>query len=237
MDVIPVIDIKNGQVVHAHGGKRESYHPIDTPLSPTSAPSDVVGGLLRLHSFRTLYVADLDAIEKRGSNLCAIEALSTAYPELELWIDNGMADAQEALEWLRRTRFCLVIGSESQHDDHTARALQHEKRVLMSLDFRGDKFQGPPGLQENASLWPSRVIVMTLGRVGSGSGPDTMRIAEVASRANGARIFGAGGVRDATDLEAISEAGATGVLVATALHDGTLTSADLHRHARPDNRA
>jgi phosphoribosylformimino-5-aminoimidazole carboxamide ribotide isomerase len=237
MDVIPVIDIKNGQVVHAQGGKRDSYHPIRTPLSATSAPDDVVAGLLRLHPFRSLYIADLDAIEGRPSNLSAIEALAAAHPALELWIDNGMAHVQEAADWLRRTPFCLVIGSESQHDDSTARALQNEKRVLLSLDFRGDTFQGPPELQTNASLWPARVIVMTLARVGSGSGPDRTRIADMVSRANGARIYGAGGVRDATDLETIANAGATGVLVATALHHGTLTSADLQRHTRRLDRA
>ena len=40
MDVIPVIDIKNGQVVHAQGGRRDSYRPIQTPLSATSDPAD-----------------------------------------------------------------------------------------------------------------------------------------------------------------------------------------------------
>ena len=65
MDVIPVIDIKNGQVVHAQGGRRDSYRPIRTPLSPTSAPADVAAGLLRLAPFRNLYIADLDAIEGR----------------------------------------------------------------------------------------------------------------------------------------------------------------------------
>ena len=43
---------------------------------------------------------------------------------------------------------------------------------VLSLDFRGETFLGPQGLLDDAALWPHRVIVMTLARVGGGEGPD-----------------------------------------------------------------
>jgi phosphoribosylformimino-5-aminoimidazole carboxamide ribotide isomerase len=227
MDVIPVIDIRNGEAVHAQGGRRDSYRPIRTPLSATSAPADVAAGLLRLAPFRQLYIADLDAIERRGSGDAAIEAIARAAPGVELWVDNGIARADAAHAWLAGCAHCLVAGSESQDGVHMMQSLRAANRVLLSLDFRGDEFQGPIRLLEEPDLWPARVIVMTLARVGGAGGPDTGRVADIVARAKGRTVIAAGGVRDAADLEALSKAGAAGVLVATALHSGALTTRDL----------
>nr|WP_294523975.1 HisA/HisF-related TIM barrel protein [uncultured Rhodopila sp.] len=227
MDVIPVIDIKNGEVVHAQGGRRDSYRPIRTQLSATSAPADVAAGLLRLAPFRQLYVADLDAIEGRAANDAAIAAIARAVPGVELWIDNGIGDADAARAWLGECGHSLVIGSESQHGIKTIQSLREERRVLLSLDFRGDAFQGPVALLDDAALWPARVIVMTLARVGGAAGPDTERVASIIARAGGRAVVGAGGVRDKADLSALQQAGASAVLVATALHTGALTAEDL----------
>ena len=226
MDVIPVIDIKGGEVVHAQGGRRDAYRPIRTPLSSSSAPADVAAGLLRLAPFRQLYIADLDAIEGREANKAAVAAIARAAPGVELWIDNGIKDAHAARAWLDRCPYCLVIGSESQTGTEAIHLLQDEKRVLLSLDFRGDVFQGPGRLLDDPGLWPGRVIVMTLARVGGAAGPDIERLAGIVARAQGRAVIGAGGVRDKADLEALRTAGAAGVLVATALHTGALTSGD-----------
>jgi phosphoribosylformimino-5-aminoimidazole carboxamide ribotide isomerase len=231
MDVIPVIDIKDGQVVHAQGGHRDQYRLIQTPLSPTSAPADVAAGLIRLAPFRKLYIADLDAIQGRPPNDAAIQAIAHAAPGVELWVDNGIADATAARAWLERVPHCLVIGSESQHGSETIRSLQNESRVLLSLDFRGDAFQGPATLHDDPESWPARVIVMTLARVGGAAGPDIDRVSDIIARAKGRQVFGAGGVRNKADLAALQAA--AGVLVATALHTGALTSAELSEFTQP----
>ena len=73
-----------------------------------------------------------------------------------------------------------MLGSESQRDPALVAA---RRDALLSLDFRGDAFQGPPELLARPELWPERVIVMTLGRVGSGAGPDFDRLAAIRARA------------------------------------------------------
>ena len=98
---------------------------------------------------------------------------------------------------------------------------------MLSLDFRGDAFQGPSEILAEPGLWPRRVIAMTLARVGSGAGPDLTRLAAIRSVAGGRELYAAGGVRDAADLFALKRAGAAGALIATALHDGRLGRADL----------
>lgn len=229
MQIIPVLDLKDGTVVRAQMGERDRYRPIRTPLAPGSDPVDVARGLLSIHPFQTLYIADLDAIEGRGDNDVAIEQLRQAFPQVSLWVDNGIADPASAYAWLARANHCLVLGSETQCNAKLVRALSGHDRVLLSLDFRGAQFAGPAELLDDTSAWPRRLIVMTLARVGSGAGPDMARIAEIRARASGRLIYAAGGVRAASDLTTLQQLGVAGALVATSLHDGRLSGADISR--------
>jgi phosphoribosylformimino-5-aminoimidazole carboxamide ribotide isomerase len=226
LQAIPVIDLMGGQVVRARMGDRASYRPLRSPLSPTSDVVDVVRGLLSVYPFRTLYVADLDAIQGAGDNLPALSRIRAEFPHLRMWVDNGAADAA-ALEALTGADLGIpVIGSESQRDSALiARAISSE--IVFSLDFRGDAFQGPAELLAEPALWPRRVIVMTLARVGSGAGPDLERLAAILAIAGKREIYAAGGVRDAADLSALKAAGLAGALIASALHERRIVAADL----------
>jgi phosphoribosylformimino-5-aminoimidazole carboxamide ribotide isomerase len=227
MEIIPVIDVRGGLVVHARMGRRDEYLPIETNLSPTSDPVDVVRGLFSIYPFPTLYVADLDAIEGRGENCPALERLKAAFTELTLWVDNGVARLAEAERWLAANSGHLVLGSESQADLMLMRRLTREPRVVLSLDFRGAEFQGPAELVAEPACWPAKVIAMTLAKVGSGTGPD-MDVLAAVRKANARRmVYAAGGVRDAADLTTLARAGVAGALVASCLHDGRLSGPEI----------
>jgi phosphoribosylformimino-5-aminoimidazole carboxamide ribotide isomerase len=232
LDVIPVIDLKGGQVVRALRGERHLYAPIKTPLSPTSRPADVVAGFLALHDFRTIYVADLDAIEGRGTHAAGIAELEAAFPEVSFWVDAGIGTGAEATAWLAAHRGDLVLGSESLRDADLVARLSTWPRSLVSLDFRGAQFQGLAHLAEDATLWPARLIVMTLARVGSHAGPDLDRLEEIRAKSrNRHRIYAAGGVRGPEDLRLLEQAGMAGVLVASALHEGRIDAKHLEARA------
>jgi phosphoribosylformimino-5-aminoimidazole carboxamide ribotide isomerase len=227
MEIIPVIDLKDGLVVRARLGQRDQYRPIETPLSPTSDPVDVVRGLLSVSAFRTLYVADLDAIERKGDARNALARVKSAFGQLDLWVDNGLADAAAARAFLHDGTDHLVLGSEAQADHMLVESLRDDPRVILSLDFRGDTFIGPPSLLATPDIWPRRIIVMTLARVGSGSGPDLERLAAIRKISANRQVYAAGGIRHAVDITAIKRAGIAGALVASSLHDGRLTRADI----------
>lgn len=72
---------------------------------------------------------------------------------------------------------------------------------------------------------------MTLARIGND--PDLERLAAIRSIGGGREIYGAGGIRDAADLSALKAAGA---LIATALHEGWVTRADLEAIRVPSPR-
>ena len=231
MHVIPVLDLKQGRVVRARAGDRANYAPIETPLSATSEPVDVARGLLGLHPFRHLYIADLDAITGGIRQDAAIDELAAAFPSIELWTDNGLNDPGLCRDWTARHRARLVIGSETQTTVDLARGLG--PGAVLSLDYRGDTFLGPPALETTPELWPGDVIVMTLAKVGSGAGPDLAKLGAARTRSPRVRLWAAGGVRGLDDLRALEDAGVSGALVATALHDGRLASADLARLSPP----
>jgi len=227
MHVVPVIDIRSGVVVRAVAGRRAEYAPIITPLAPSSAPLDIVRALLTLHDFDALYIADLDAIEGGGENDATINIISDAFPNLRLWIDAGVRNRAGVEHCLSLRSADVVVGSESFIRSDDLRSLSENSRVILSLDFTGAQFLGDPTLLHDPLLWPMRVIVMTLSRIGVEQGPDMAQLSGIVSRAPGRRVYAAGGARDIGDLMRLRKAGAAGALVATALHRGSLTPANL----------
>lgn len=226
MDVIPVIDVRHGVAVHARQGQRDQYKPLETPLARGSDPVAVARGFLSLFPFQTMYVADLEGIEGRGRHEGLAARLTARLPGVEFWIDGGISTDAAAAGC---ASVLAVIGSESLagSDDLERQRIEPGDGFALSLDFRGDSFLGPRALLDDASLWPERVIVMTLARVGAGEGPDLQRVAAIVGRAGARRVYAAGGVRHLADLEALRGAGAAGALVATALHAETITAGDL----------
>jgi len=226
MEVIPVLDLMGGSVVRARMGSRETYRPIVTPLAPGSDPLDVARGLARIGAFERFYVADLDAIERKGDHRAVLRRLKSELGA-ELWIDAGIADLAAARDWLGTELGSLVLGSETQTDAALVRRLSGDPRVVLSLDFRGADFLGPPMLLAQPDAWPERVIAMTLGRVGSGAGPDFSRLAAIRTVAGTRKLYAAGGIRGAADLADLARAGAAGALVASCLHDGALSAGEI----------
>jgi HisA/HisF family protein len=233
MTVIPVVDLLRGSVVRAAGGHRSAYRPIVSSLCGSSDPV-TVGRILCDHcAAGQLYLADLDALQGGALQLGVVQALLRELPGIELWLDGGFSGPEDA-EHLRQAlgvqadRVVPVFGSESLA---SARAMEQcfghagagPHQAILSLDRRGAERLDPAGCWDRPALWPRRVIVMTLERVGSDAGPDLGLIATLQARSAGTRFIGAGGIRDESDLARARDAGAAGWLVASALHDGRLS--------------
>ncbi len=225
MEIIPVLDIQDGVVVHARLGLRNHYVPIQTPLASGSEPVEVARGLMSIHPFHKLYVADLNAICGGASNRSSLHRLQQAFPGITLWVDSGIAAQQTAEAWLKDGVGHLVLGSESQVNPELLIHFFRDERIVLSLDFHGPDFLGPHELLSENRFWPQHVIVMTLGRVGSNLGPDFDRLQAI--EPGGRKIYAAGGVRNAGDLRALANSGIAGALVASALHNGQITAIDL----------
>lgn len=230
MQVIPVIDIRAGEVVHAMGGDRAGYKSIRTPLAEGCEPVAVARGLLKAAGGHILYAADLDGIAGGHWNEMSVRALVAGLPGATLWLDTGIARAGHLQPLIGIARVVPVVGTETLAEAGELAAIAQLTRgaYVLSLDFKGAKFLGAPGVLANPAAWPSHVVVMTLAAVGAGAGPDLDRVRQIKALAGPSRqVYAAGGVRDAADLAALAEAGAAGVLVASALHAEKIKAGDL----------
>jgi HisA/HisF family protein len=227
VNVIPVLDLQDGLVVRARSGQRHLYRPIETPLAVGSDPVAVAAGLLRVFPFSSLYIADLNAIEGTGDNFEQVLRVKAAFPHVDIWLDNGANEEAAVEAFLEKRLGYLVLGSESQTSARLLQRFVQATRIVLSLDFRGDTFQGPAEIIERSDLWTRNIIVMTLTRIGSEAGPDLERLAEIAQRVADRYVYAAGGVRNANDLAALKSCGLAGALIASALHNGALSGADL----------
>jgi phosphoribosylformimino-5-aminoimidazole carboxamide ribotide isomerase len=227
MQVIPVIDLMQGQVVHARKGMREHYQPIQSSLCKGSDAMDIVAALLYVFPFDSLYIADLDAIQNNGNNFNLINKLHNKFPRLSLWVDAGIADTPSYLAWQARHLGRAVLGTETLRDESLlATNPSTNNTPVLSLDFHGGQFRGPPALLLNPAHWPQDVIAMTLNRVGSDNGPDFAQLTNLlhlaSTQSPAKKIYAAGGVRHVADLRQLRDMGVTGVLVASAIHNGQL---------------
>ena len=226
MEIIPVIDLLDGRVVHARRGERQHYQPIQSSLCNSSDPLDVLQALLELYPFDQLYIADLNAIQKRGNHLRIITTLKNNHPQLKVWLDAGISHTDELGTW-KELDLNWVIGSESLRDMADYLSLANDHNCVLSLDFTVQGYQGPIALLQEPAHWPDKVIAMTLSQVGSNLGPDEYRLGELIKHKNAHRIYAAGGVRDLADIQHLTKMGVSGVLIASALHTGKLTANDI----------
>ena len=216
MEIIPVIDIRQNQVVHAIKGQRQNYRPLQSSLCNSHSPEDIVQVFIDSYPFKTIYIADLDAIQDTSNNEQLIEQLLDKFQSVSFWVDQGISSVVELKNSSRRQH---IIGSETDISPETLYELVTlDPGIILSLDFQTKTFLGHPDLLQKTDLWPERIIIMSLSHVGSNEGPDYKLISELQKIAGGRKIYVAGGVRHEEDLHSLNDVGIDGVLIATALH-------------------
>lgn len=237
MLIYPVLDLKAGCVVHGVAGERQRYRPVRSRLVASAAPLEVARAYRRHFGFSSLYVADLDAI---GGAPPALEILRELRGEgFSLLVDAGPRSAAEAepLVALGGTRAvaCLETLSGPRQLDDMVRDLG-AGQLVFSLDLKGGRPISPSDDWPEEPLAIARrageagvreILLLDLARVGSRDGPAHLGLCrEIVEDLPGRRLLTGGGVRGPADLRLLEATGVAGVLLASALHDGTLRPED-----------
>lgn len=255
MRVIGVVDLAGGRAVHASGGDRERYAPVERVGASAIEPGDSLA-LARAYTgplgLRELYVADLDAIAGgavQDARLAALTALNTP-----TWVDAGVAAAEQARRVIDLGAAHVIVGLETLPSFGALAAICTAVgggRVAFSLDLRGgrpltaDFFSGPRDepaalAARAADAGAGSVIVIDLARVGGEAGLELRLVDDVRAAVPDLALVVGGGVRGAEDLRRLADAGCHAALVATALHDGRLGAAEIATSTtarRPPERA
>lgn len=230
MKIIPVIDLKNGTVVSAIQGIRDSYQPIKSTLSTTSDIEDIIDGFLSIYPFKTIYIADLNAITNTGNNIQIINRVIKQYNAIEFWVDNGkqINDVSIMLDFKYRP----IFGSENQGSANFKIINSLPKRSILSLDFFPNiGYSGPLDLLNTPDLWPGNIIIMNLECVGANSGPDFDSLSQYCQQHIDKNFIAAGGIRGERDLLKLKKIGVKHALIASALHLGKIDSETIKKLA------
>jgi phosphoribosylformimino-5-aminoimidazole carboxamide ribotide isomerase len=240
-EVLGVLDLRGGLAVRARGGQRERYTPIDTVAGEPITAGDAAA-LARhyLHRFglARLYVADLDAIERRATERLPLDAVASS--GAPIWLDSGVVSVADAERAFARGAERVIVGLETLPSFSVLESISESAgghRVVFSLDLR----HGIPvtSVRELAQRSPEElvaraadagvaaVILLDLARVGSGSGLDVDLLARVRAAANAVQLYVGGGIRGPQDLQSARSLGCDGALVASALLDGHITASDV----------
>ncbi len=236
MRLIPVIDLLNNQAVHAVKGERKHYKPVVSVLCNSSDPLEIAAEFRDKLGLNEIYVADLDAIQNsdRTKHRNLIEHLS--YREgFRILLDAGISDAGEARNLLDTGIYRVIIGAETLKSldalDEIPSGLDPD-RLIFSLDCRNGEILSK--CSDLASLSPMKalerlyssgwreIILLDLARVGSGRGIDSSLIIEAQARFPELTLLAGGGITGPEELSRLQSLGVAGVLVATALHNGTI---------------
>ncbi len=233
MRILAVMDLKQGQVVHGHAGRRAEYRPIRSRLVHSADPLDVARAFRERLGLTELYLADLDAIA--GAEPARDTIADLAGQGFRVWVDAGLREASDAEGLLDGGAWRVVAGLETVAGPVVLAELcrRFGERIAFSLDLKDGRPLG------DLSAWPTtdaiaiashaialgvrHLIVLDLARVGTEEGTGTEALCRAVSAAHAdIELVAGGGVRGEPDLRRLEACGVHAVLVASALHDGRL---------------
>jgi phosphoribosylformimino-5-aminoimidazole carboxamide ribotide isomerase len=238
MRIVAVIDVQNGRAVHARGGDRGTYAPVDRAAG-VQVGGDAVA-LARVYvetlGLQELYVADLDAIRKGIAALNFDLIASIVALGRPVWLDAGLSRLDDTRTALGTGASTAIVGLETLGSFDALREISATvsgRRVAFSLDLRDgipiampnvvDPAWTPADIAaEAADAGAGAIVLLDLARVGMGAGVDVPLLASLRRAVPNTELFAGGGVRSASDLAELSSVGCDGALVATALLSGAI---------------
>jgi phosphoribosylformimino-5-aminoimidazole carboxamide ribotide isomerase len=239
MRLIPAIDLRAGHCVRLlHGDfARETRYDAD-PAALLAKYRDLGADWL--------HVVDLDGAKDGSLGNRAIIVHLAAQKGIQLQVGGGLRNTAAIVQMLDLGVARVVIGSAALTQVEQVRTwLEHfgPEQVTLAFDVRLDE-DGTPRVathgwqrQSELSLWSAvenftdsqlrHVLCTDVGRDGALTGPNVALYREAARRHPQIQWQASGGIRDARDLHALTEAGAAAAISGKALLEELIPVEDL----------
>lgn len=235
LQLIPAIDLKNGQCVRLRQGRMEDSTVFsDDPVAMAS--QWVEQGCNRLH------LVDLDgAFEGKPMNADVVTAISKQHPDLPIQIGGGIRNIDTVETYLNAGVTYVIIGTQAVRNPPFVNELcqQFPGHVIVGIDAK-DGMVAVEGWAEASTTAAdelakkfedqgvSAIVYTDISRDGMMQGVNVEATAKLAE-AISIPVIASGGVTDINDIIRINEAkqaGIEGVIMGRALYEGTITLAE-----------
>ena len=241
MNVIPAIDLRDGQCVRLYQGQfdRQTDYAID-PAALARSYSNM--------GFSDLHVVDLDGARFGEQNNKDIILGILETEDLNLQLGGGIRTAPQLQFWFDSGISRVVIGTKAVTEPETVREWLIEfgaDRIVLAFDANIDA-DGVPRLATHGwtrsaktTLWQCiddylaaglrHVLCTDIGRDGALSGPNVELYANVIGRYPGLQLQASGGVRRIDDLVELRRIGMPAAICGRALLDGRITAKEVRQ--------
>jgi phosphoribosylformimino-5-aminoimidazole carboxamide ribotide isomerase len=226
-EVVPAVDMQDGQVVQLVGGERGTGKQYGDPVE--AAERWVEAGA------ETLHLVDLDgAFEGERANAPAVEAIVEAV-DVDLQLGGGIRTAADAVDLLDRGLDRVILGTAAVETPDIVADISesHPESVLVSLDAKDGEVV-VSGWTEGTGLDPAAAAARYEEL---GAGGILFTDVDVEGQLEGVRtdpverlvgavdipVVASGGVATLEDVVALENAGAAAVVVGTALYEERFT--------------
>ena len=231
MQVIPAIDLKDGQCVRLRQGRMEDATVYsDDPVA--MAGRWVEAGAKRLH------IVDLNgAFAGEPVNAGAIHDIAAAYPELVIQVGGGIRDEDTVQTYLDAGVQYVIIGTKAINAPHFVKDLciEYPGHIIIGLDAKNGKvaIDGWSKLSKHDVIDMAQhfvndgveaIIYTDIGRDGMMTGVNVESTVKLA-RAINIPVIASGGITNIEDIRAlceVAEEGIVGAITGRAIYEDTL---------------
>ncbi|WFR85120.1 bifunctional 1-(5-phosphoribosyl)-5-((5-phosphoribosylamino)methylideneamino)imidazole-4-carboxamide isomerase/phosphoribosylanthranilate isomerase PriA [Arthrobacter sp. Y-9] len=229
LELLPAVDVVDGQAVRLVQGEAGSETSYGTPLE--AALNWQQNGAEWVH------LVDLDAAFDRGDNAEILREVVTSL-DLKVELSGGLRDdasLERALVDLGVARVNLGTAA-LENPEWTARAIERfGDRIAVGLDVRGTTLAGRGWTKEGGDLWEvlarledagcARYVVTDVTKDGTLQGPNVELLRQMVEK-TGKPVVASGGISSLADLEALRALvplGVEGAIIGKALYSGAFT--------------
>lgn len=237
IEIIPTIDIIGGRCVRLEKGDFSRSVEYDRdPLDAARRFEDA--GINRLH------MVDLDGARSgRIANLEVLERVAHS-TGLEIDFSGGIKTRDDVMAVFSAGAAYAAIGSMSIKEPATVGSWLEEfgpQRFLLGADVRGRKL-AVSGWQEQTDTdlldhlhsyferGVDQVFVTDIARDGMLEGPSIELYRTVLAELPRLKLIASGGVSQMSDIDALAEAGCSGVIIGKALYENRIRPAELSKY-------
>jgi len=228
-EVVPAVDMQDGQVVQLVGGERGTEKTYGDPVAAAKRWVDA--------GARTLHLIDLDgAFEGDRENADAIgTVLDAVDDDIGVQLGGGIRTAEDAISLLSRGVDRVILGTAAvENPDIVAEIGEaYPDGVLVSLDAKGGEvvvsgwtegtgLDPAEAARRYADLGAAGILFTDVDVEGQLEGVRTDPVERLVAAVD-TPVIASGGVATIDDVLALEDAGAAAVVVGSALYEGEFT--------------